>query len=66
MNRVETTAKVRVYENDGEEISIEKDDQFLTVTTHWNESSKVLINVGGAVVTVVAVDLIKAIERCSE
>jgi hypothetical protein len=65
MSRVETAAKVRVYEVDGEEQG-GLEQPTVNVLTHWNRDEMVRLRLGnGKVYTVVADDLMLAIKRCS-
>lgn len=64
--RVETKARVRCYEVNGEDVA-PSEDEFLTVETHWNSEDRVVLKRRGGrgSLTVVADDLRKAIDRCS-
>jgi hypothetical protein len=66
MNRVDTTAKIEVYEISDEVCPANKKVE-LVVQSHWNRKELVKISAqNGITFTVVASDLIDAIERCSK
>lgn len=64
-NRVSTISKVRIYEQDDEEVPIGT-DAIITVESHWNREDFVVITIDDKEIAVVAKDLVTAIARCSQ
>ena len=62
MGTLKVECEVQVYEVDGEEISMASHKK-LTVTSHWNRNEMVKLEFGEGTVTVLAADLIKAINN---
>lgn len=64
MRTIDSTNVIEVYEVDGEEIKgLKSLKPSVTVTNHWNRKEFVVIVIDNKRVTVVANDLIKAIEN---
>lgn len=57
MIRVKVTCEVRTYDEPA------KPD--IKVHSHWNDSGKIVIEIGDETITVVSNDLITAIKNCS-
>lgn len=57
MNRVKVSCEVTTYDTPAK--------PNIRVHTHWNEMSKVEIEINGERITVVAKDLIAAVENCT-
>lgn len=62
-NPIESENKIKIYERDGNNISLVSDSQPLIVRNHWNEGSKIVLYLNGNEITVVADDLKKAIQN---
>lgn len=66
--RVETQAKIKVYEIDDKKVPV-LSGFVLCCATHWQDQDMVVLttpgDAGGKPVTILAADLIKAIQRCS-
>ena len=58
---MDVTCKVAIYEIDGSEEGLGQPE--LLVQTHWNSTTKVNLMFQGKQITVVAVDLHKAIDN---
>lgn len=61
---IEVTNRVKIYEVNGQEENVAKDDH-LIVSSHWNEPSKVELVIAGDKITVVAKDLRAAIDNAT-
>lgn len=60
----DTESKVKVYEADGSEVPIGS-NEVLLVRSHWNYGNRIKLKMScGKEITVLASDLIKAIDAC--
>ena len=62
---VKTFSEVSSYESNGAELAGLDPRPKIKVESHWNHDSRVVIEVEGTRLTVMAADLIDAIRRCS-
>ncbi|RLG18763.1 hypothetical protein DRN75_00930 [Nanoarchaeota archaeon] len=58
MSKIKNTATVNTYGDDSTEEEI-------IISSHWNRDSFVVLNIGSVKVTVVAADLKRAIDNCT-
>lgn len=63
LTAMDIEAKIPVYEIDGDDKSLK--DLKITIKSHWNRNSLVVIVLGGKEYTVSADALDKAVARCS-
>lgn len=64
MNRIESINNIEVYEENGTELNaLRSKKPSITIREHWNRKEFVIINMGNLSYTVLAKDMIAAIEN---
>lgn len=64
MNRIESINNIEVYEESGVELNaLRSKKPSITIREHWNRKEFVIINMGNLSYTVLAKDMIAAIEN---